>query len=74
MESAVTTNGEKSAEAIVGGNSEGLNEIQFMNFTNCTKVSQNSLRDCLKGIKAGNLTRRKGVNRHDNEAYGGNPK
>ena len=56
VESAVTTNGEKSAEAIVGGNSEGLNEIQFMNFTNCTKVSQNSLRDCLKGIKAGNLT------------------
>ena len=56
MESAVTTNGEKSAEAIVGGNPEGLNEIQFMSFTNCTKVSQNSLRDCLKGIKAGNLT------------------
>ena len=33
VESAVTTNGEKSAEAIVGGNSEGLNEIQFMSFT-----------------------------------------
>ena len=56
MESAVTTNGEKSAEAIVGGNSEGLNEIQFMRFTICTKVSQNSLRGCLKGIKTGNLT------------------
>ena len=56
VESVVTTNGEKSAEVIVGGNSEGLNEIQFMSFTNCTKVSQNSLRDCLKGIKAGNLT------------------
>ena len=56
MESAVTTNGETSAEAIVGGNSEGLNEIQFMSFTSCTKVSQNSLRGCLKGIKTGNLT------------------
>jgi hypothetical protein len=33
VEVAVTTNGEKSAEAIVGGNSEGLNEIQFMSFT-----------------------------------------
>ncbi len=43
VESVVTTNGEKSAEAIVGGNAEGLNEIQFMSFTNCTKVSQNSL-------------------------------
>ena len=43
MEIAVTTNDEKSAEAIVGENSEGLNEIQFMSFTNCTKVSQNSL-------------------------------
>lgn len=31
-ESAVTTNGEKSAEAIVGGNAEGPNGIQFMNF------------------------------------------
>ena len=56
MEVAVTTNDEKSAEAIVGENSEGLNEIQFMSFTNCTKVSQNSLRGCLKGIKTGNLT------------------
>ena len=56
VEIVITTNDEKSAEAIVGGNSEGLNEIQFMSFTNCTKVSQNSLRDCLKGIKAGNLT------------------
>ena len=56
MEIAVTTNDEKSAEAIVGGNSEGLNEIQFMSFTHRTKVSQNSLRDCLKGIKTGNLT------------------
>ena len=43
MEIAVTTNDEKSAEAIVGGNSEGLNEIQFMRFTIYTKVSQNSL-------------------------------
>ena len=43
MEIAVTTNDEKSAEAIVGGNSEGPNEIQFMSFTNCMKVSQNSL-------------------------------
>ena len=34
MEIAVTTNDEKSAEAIVGENSEGLNEIQFMSFTN----------------------------------------
>ena len=56
MEIAVTTNDEKSAEAIVGGNSEGLNEIQFMSFTNCTKVSQNSPRGCLKGIKTGSLT------------------
>ena len=31
-----------AAEAIVRGNSEGLNEIQFMNFINCKKVSQNS--------------------------------
>ena len=43
MEIVVTTKDEKSAEAIVGGNSEGLNEIQFMSFTKCTKVSQNSL-------------------------------
>ena len=56
VESVVTTNDEKSAEAIVGESSEGLNEIQFMSFTNCTKVSQNSLRGCLKGIKTGNLT------------------
>ena len=32
QESAVTTNDEKSAEAIVGGNTEGPNEIQFMSF------------------------------------------
>ena len=32
QESVVTTNDEKSAEAIVGGNTEGLNGIQFMNF------------------------------------------
>ena len=43
VEIVITTNDEKSAEAIVGGNSEGQNEIQFMSFTNCTKVSQNGL-------------------------------
>ena len=43
MDIAVTTNDEKSAEAIVGGNSEGQNEIQIMSFTNCMKVSQNGL-------------------------------
>jgi len=31
-ERVVTTNCEKSAEAIVGGNAEGPNEIQFANF------------------------------------------
>ncbi len=55
VESAVTTNGEKSAEGIVGGNAEGPNEIQFMNFT----IVRRFLRTvCARrqGVKAGNLT------------------
>ena len=39
----VTTNHKKSAEVIVDGNIEGPNEIQFMSFTNCKAVPQNSL-------------------------------
>ena len=42
QKSVVTTNGEKSAEAIVGGNTEGPNEIQFMSFR-IVSVSWNSL-------------------------------
>ena len=38
----VTTNHKKSAEVIVDGNIEGPNEIQFMSFTNCKTVPQNS--------------------------------
>ena len=43
MEIVVTTNHKKSAEVIVDGNIEGPNEIQFMSFTNCKTVLQNSL-------------------------------
>lgn len=53
QKSAVTTNGEKSAEGIVGGNAEGLNEIQFMSFT----IVHQFLRTVcvrLQGVRAGN--------------------
>ena len=63
MKVVVTTNHKKSAEVIVDGNIEGPNEIQFMSFTNCKTVPQNSLWLSKEILGLGTEKRRKGINK-----------